>query len=289
MKLYYDRSGELRLTNPWYREQVERYLLGALHSDATTDVTTKKLIGRTQRCQAVIRAQQASVIAGLEEITWLLRHEDIVIKRRTPDGTVVKRQQIILHCVGRARSILAVERTIVNTVQRLSGVATATAAIVQRVGKKPLICATRKTAWGALDKRAVQLGGGYTHRLGLFDGVLVKDNHLALTDHDTLKRSHWGKQLLQLEVASFAELKRAVVHYPQFTILLLDNFSVERLRLAARWLEKQRLRRRYILEASGGINLNNVQAYAKTGVDALSIGWLTHSAPALDLSLECIP
>ncbi|MBI4407014.1 MAG: hypothetical protein HY565_00755 [Candidatus Kerfeldbacteria bacterium] len=272
---YYDHSTSLHLRNPWYREQVERYVLAAMRSDAASDLTSKKIIPRQHRSQAMIRQNEPGVLAGLEEVDWLLREHNITRKK--------------LKLVGRSRDLLAVERTLLNTLQRLSGIATATQRLVRKVGKYPLIAATRKTQWGALDKRAVALGGGYTHRLGLFDGILVKDNHLALADHDTLRRVRWGKQLAALEISSISELKRAVIHYPQFQILLLDNFSPEKVKTIVRWLTEQKLRKKYILEASGGITPLTIVQYAKTGVDVLSIGYLTHSSPALDLSLDILP
>jgi nicotinate-nucleotide pyrophosphorylase (carboxylating) len=191
--------------------------------------------------------------------------------------------------VGSARTILAVERSALNALQRLSGIATYTHRTIVAVDKRVVIAATRKTAWGGLDKRAVAHGGGLTHRLHLGDSVMVKDNHLVLLEHDTLQRARFGRLHASLEVASLAALKRAVIHYPQFTILLLDNFSPERLRLAMHWLDQQKLRRRYIVEASGGISPDNLSQYAKTGVDILSLGALTHSAAALDLSLDIMP
>lgn len=286
---YYDRSSELHLRNPWYREQVERYVIGLWRSDAVTDRTSRKLIPRQQRCRAVIRTKQAGVIAGLDEVGLLLRQEGITVQWLKHDGVTVKRNQIIGRLSGNARSILRIERTLLNVIQRLSGIATTTAQCVVKIGKRPILAATRKTQWGALDKRAVAWGGGYTHRLGLFDGVMVKDNHLALLDHTALTRVRWGQELVSLEIATLTELKRAVIHYPQFRILLLDNFSPARLRLMVQWLEQQRLRKRYILEASGGITPDNISTYAKTDIDVLSLGALTHSVQALDISLDCLP
>lgn len=275
LRSYYDRSSELTLRNAWYREQVERYVLAAARSDAANDLTSKKIIPRQQRSQAVIQQQQIGQLAGLEEVDLLLREYQITRKK--------------MRLFGRARDLLIIERTMLNTLQRLSGIATLTRQLVRKIGRYPLIAATRKTQWGALDKRAVALGGGYTHRLGLFDGVLVKDNHLALADHATLQRVRWGKQPAALEVSSVSQLKRAVIHYPQFQILLLDNFSSEKVTSIVRWLIQQKLRKKYILEASGGIRPENILSYARTGVDVLSLGYLTHSAPALDISLDIIP
>ncbi len=286
---YYDHSRELHLRNPWYLEQVGRFLLGNLRSDAASDLSSKKLISRARRCRAVIRTKQAGVIAGIDEVTWLLRHEGITVRQTVADGAVVPAGKIVLKLSGNARTLLAVERTVVNAMQRLSGIATITKRAVNLTGKSVAVAATRKTIWGALDKRAVALGGGLTHRLHLGDGIMVKDNHVALCPYETLQKMRLHTKLASLEISSLTELKRAVIHYPQFHILLLDNFSIERLRLAVRWLEAQKLRRRYVLETSGGIKLANIARYAKTGIDVVSLGELTHSAPALDLSLDIIP
>lgn len=275
LRQYYDRSAELHLRNPWYREQVQRYVIDACASDTSSDITTKKIVAKKLRCQAIIQPKHPGCIVGLEEIDLLLRDYDIVRKK--------------MRLFGKARNLLQIERTMLNTLQRLSGIATLTRQLVSKVGRYPLIAATRKTQWGALDKRAVASGGGYTNRLGLFDGVLVKDNHLALTDHTTLQRVHWGKQPAALEVSSVSQLKRAVIYYPQFQILLLDNFSSEKVKSIVRWLVQQKLRKKYILEASGGITPENILPYARSGVDVLSLGYLTHSAPALDISLDIIP
>lgn len=289
VRRYYDHSSALTLRRPWYREQVERYLLKAFWSDAASDITSKKLIARRQFCQATIRAHQAGILAGSDETLWLLRRQHIAVKPLLNDGASLKSGRVIMKLAGRARAVLALERTALNTLQRLSGIATATQTVVKQLPKEVAVAATRKTLWGALDKRAVSIGGGYSHRLGLFDGVLVKDNHLALVQHDRLRQVRWPQAVMALEVGSLLELKKAALHYPQFTSLLLDNFSPDRLRLAIHWLVKQHVRQRYVLEASGGITLDNCLAYGHTGVDVLSIGALTHSAPALNISLDITP
>lgn len=286
---YYDRAEALTLNSPWYREQVERYILGFYRSDAQTDIVSRKLIGRTQTAQGVIVAKQAGVIAGLTEIAWLCKREDLQIQLKVSDGKAVKAGTILLKLRGNARKILQVERTVLNTLQHLSGIATRTAQYRRLMKPGVALAATRKTLWGGLDKKAVALGGGFTHRLHLGDGVMIKDNHLALIDHAVLQKAQWGKQLCELEVSSLAQLKRAAVHYPQFRVIMLDNFTPDKIRLAIRWLEEQHIRKNYILEASGGIQISNLKSFSQTGVDVISMGALTHSAPALDISLDIIP
>lgn len=290
LQKHYNQLQALTLGNVWYREQVKRYILDAVHSDAHDDVTAKHLIKRSTQCVGKIVCKQAGVMAGLQEITWVSKKLGLAIKPKVADGATIKSKQVLALLKGPARNMLAAERTLLNTLQHLSGVATLTHAVVQQVGRRPIVCATRKTLWGALDKRAVALGGGYTHRLGLFDGVMVKDNHQALVSIKNLMTVHWPLSISTcIEIASLTQLKQCVIHYPHYKTLLLDNFTPVQLKQAVRWLTKIKQRQHYMLEASGGITPLNVMQFAKTGVDAVSLGALTHSAPALDISLDIIP
>jgi len=290
LRQHYDQSHLLTLDHAWYREQVKRYVLDAIYSDASTDLTAKRLLKRSTQCIGQIICKQTGVVAGLQEITWVAQKLGLSIKTKVVDGNKIKPKQVIAVLKGSARTMLGAERTLLNTMQHLSGVATVTQQLVQQVGKKPIVCATRKTLLGALDKRAVAVGGGYTHRLGLFDGVMVKDNHQALVNIKLLKQTSWPKTVsTTIEISSFTQLKQCLVHYPFYQVLLLDNFTPVQLKQAVRWLLKIKQRQNFILEASGGITPQNIEQFAKTGVDAMSLGYLTHSAPALDISLDIIP
>src|SRR5207302_1867003 len=192
-----------------------------------------------------------------------------------------------------ARVILSCERVILNFLQRMSGIATLTRKFVDAVsGTKARILDTRKTVAGlrVIDKYAVRCGGGQNHRLDLSDGVLIKHNHIALTGGikaalDKAHRNRRGEQVIEIEVRTLAELDEALEHGAE--AVLLDNMAVEDVRKAAErcaWHD-----RRIPLECSGGINLENVRAYAEAGVDFISVGALTHSAPAVDMSLRIAP
>jgi nicotinate-nucleotide pyrophosphorylase (carboxylating) len=187
--------------------------------------------------------------------------------------------------------LLAAERTALNFLQRMSGVATLTHQYVERVrGTKARILDTRKTipTWRLLDKYACRIGGAENHRLGLYDMVLIKDNHIAAAGsiEAALRavQQHWNEQriLIELEVQSFDQLEQAL-HISGFHRIMLDNFSIDDLRRAVNMIDG-----RYQTEASGGVRLETVRAIAETGVDFISVGAITHSAPALDIAMDIV-
>lgn len=252
------------------------------------DVTTDTLIPSDARATAHISAKQPLVLAGLDVARKVFESLDSSVgwKPKKKDGEVLKSGEGIAAVEGNTRAVLKGERVALNFLQRLSGIATLTRQFVEKVeGTKAKILDTRKTTPGlrALEKYAVQMGGGNNHRLGLFDRYLIKDNHIAAAGsiskaiEAVLTQKKEGL-LMEVEAKNFEELKEAL-KYP-IDIILLDNFSVTQVKEALT-LKKGKVR----FEASGGITLNNVLDYAKTGVDFISIGALTHSAPAVDISL----
>jgi nicotinate-nucleotide pyrophosphorylase (carboxylating) len=192
-----------------------------------------------------------------------------------------------------ARVLLSCERVILNLMQRLSGIATLTRKFVDAVsGTKARILDTRKTAPGLrmLDKYAVRCGGGQNHRLDLSDGVLIKNNHIALAGGivpalERAVRNRRGEQIIEIEVRTLEELNQALEHGAE--AILLDNMSVDNVKLAV--ARCSTVGRSIPLEVSGGVNLENVRGYADTGVNFISVGALTHSAPAVDLSMRITP
>jgi nicotinate-nucleotide pyrophosphorylase (carboxylating) len=211
------------------------------------------------------------------------------------DGGRLKPEKTIAEVQGNMRSLLAMERTALNFLQRLSGIATLTAKFVEAVaGTKAVILDTRKTTpgWRALEKYAVRCGGGTNHRIGLYDAVLIKDNHLAWLAEggDPIGRAVGaaragapkGTKFIEVEVDTLEQLDRALEVGPD--IILVDNLGPEKLAEAVR--RRNERAPRILLEASGGVNLSTVRALAETGVDRISVGALTHSAPALDIGLD---
>ena len=261
------------------------------------DVTTLATVPAGAVARATLRAREPMVVAGLDFAETAFREaarsraSSLRIQRRARDGQSVERGAILLKLAGPARALLTAERVALNFVQRLSGVATLTARFVAAVrGTKALILDTRKTTpgWRRFEKYAVRCGGATNHRFGLFDLVLIKDNHLAALRHAppnaiaaAVRRARAAAPRLQIEVEADTLEQVAQAADAGADIILLDNMQLARLRQAVRLV-----RHRARTEASGGVNLATVRAIARTGVDFISVGALTHSAPAVDIGLD---
>jgi len=256
------------------------------------DVTTRATIPADRMARGVMLAKTAGVVSGLEVAEVVFRKVDptIVFKPLVADGTLVQPRDPIAEITGPARGILIGERTALNLLQRLSGVATMTARFVAAVeGTQARIIDTRKTTPGMrwLEKAAVRHGGGQNHRFGLSDGVLIKDNHLAavggphpVADAVRLARESAPHGLkIEVEVTDLDQLREAIG--ARADIIMLDNMGLEEMAEAVRITDG-----RALLEASGGVNLDTVRAIAETGVDLISVGALTHSAGSMDISLD---
>jgi len=255
------------------------------------DVTTDALIDPDAQGRWALRARESGIVAGLDAATlagWMI-DSDIQFTVLAPDGARIHAGEAIMNIEGAARSVLMAERTMLNFIGRLSGIATLTAAFVEAVsGMGVIIASTRKTTPGlrALEKRAVRLGGGGAHRYGLDDAMLIKDNHIAAAGSiaramERAREAAAHLTCIEIEVDSLDQLKKALPHAP--SAILLDNFSLADLKAAVKLAKGQTL-----LEASGGISIENVFAVAETGIDVISIGALTHSARALNVGLDAL-
>jgi len=288
----------------WTGRRITALLENALKEDcATQDATSQACIDPAQRASATILAKQDCILSGLGCIQPILEiyahldgkvtsHPDVRSSPEIFDGVRLRKGQSIAVIRHNARIILACERLILNIMQRMTGIATATRHYVDAVaGTKVKILDTRKTAPGLrmLDKWAVRCGGGINHRLDLSDGILIKNNHVALAGGavPALERALHNRRsgLVEIEVRSLEEFDQAMQHGAE--AILLDNMTPEQVREAVQRME--RLGRKVPLEASGGINLSNIRAYAEAGVDFISVGALTHSVPAADLSMRLQP
>lgn len=289
----------------WTSRRVTAILEAALLEDrATSDATTYACIDVNQRASATILAKQDCVLAGLGCIARVLdvfatldgtvtSHPEVTCNSEVFDGVRLRSGQSIAVIVHNARVILSCERVILNIMQRMSGIATLTRRYVDAVaGTKATILDTRKTAPGmrVLDKWAVRCGGGTNHRLDLSDGVLIKNNHIALDGGvvpalQRALRNRRGAQVVEIEVRSLDELKLALEHGAE--AILLDNMTPSQIHQAVELVSG--MERQIPLEASGGITLENVRAYAEAGVNFISIGALTHSVHAVDLSMRIQP
>jgi nicotinate-nucleotide pyrophosphorylase (carboxylating) len=285
--------------------RITAILENALQEDrATSDATSYACIDPKQLAAGTILAKQDCILSGLGAVSRILdvyamldgavvSNHEVTSHPEIFDGVRLHKGQSIAVIRHNARVLLSCERVILNLLQRLSGVATLTRKFVDAVaGTKAKILDTRKTAPGlrALDKYAVRCGGGQNHRLDLSDGILIKNNHIALAGsiQTALERAHRnrrGTQIIEIEVRNLDELEEALTCGAE--AILLDNMSVEMTRAAVE--RCSRSERRIPLESSGGINLENVRAYAETGVNFISVGALTHSAPAVDMSLRIVP
>ena len=289
----------------WTSRRVTAILEAALQEDrATSDATTYACIDVNQRASATILAKQDCVVAGIGSIGRVLdvfatldgtvaSNYEVTHNSEVFDGVRLRSGQSIAVVVHNARAILSCERVILNIMQRMSGIATLTRRYVDAVaGTQATILDTRKTAPGlrVLDKWAVRCGGGTNHRLDLSDGVLIKNNHIALAGGavpalERALRNRRGSQTIEIEVRSLDEFKLVLEHGAE--AVLLDNMTPAQVREAVEIAAG--LGRPLPLEASGGITLENVREYAEAGVNFISVGALTHSVHAVDLSMRIAP
>jgi nicotinate-nucleotide pyrophosphorylase (carboxylating) len=260
------------------------------------DLTSQAMIPAELQGQAAFTARSPGVLAGLDTVRLVCAGVDsrIVCNSLLVDGTILKANTRLAVLRGPVRAILAVERTALNFLQHLSGIATATRRYVEAVAGLPVrILDTRKTTPGyrPLEKYAVRCGGGHNHRMGLYDGILIKDNHLASLGPDpevittilrTIRFQVGAGVSIEIEVDSLEQVERALNGKPN--IILLDNMPLDQLREAVR--QRNEAAPDVQLEASGGVNLGTVRSIAETGVDRISVGALTHSAAALDIALD---
>src|SRR6266581_939604 len=249
------------------------------------DITTDALVDPAAKATGTVICKERAVIAGLSESIILLKLVGCEGKSKVRDGQEVRSGIIILEASGSGNALLKVERLLLNLLSHMSGVATATAELVsiaKKNGRSTRIACTRKTLPGLryFEKRAVELGGGDTHRLRLDDAVLIKDNHLELAGSIT-ESVRKAKTKVSFTKKIEVEAARAGAD-----IILLDNMTPEDVQKSINLLKAKRLREQVIVEASGGITRENIASYAKSGVDVVSVGTITHSARAIDMSME---
>jgi nicotinate-nucleotide pyrophosphorylase (carboxylating) len=269
------------------------------------DLTVAALEIQNKRTSAVVLARESGVAAGCAEFAFFAEPHGISIALEKSDGDSFQSGDTLLRLEGDQNKLLSLERVALNLLQRLCGIATLTRCLHERVTSRcpsTRIVGTRKTVWGLLDKRAVHLGQGGTHRLGLGDAILIKNNHLALfsrREEDAVPQAlarAWNHRaeaaFIEIEVRGEGAALRAAdcfrklqkesgERYP--CLLMLDNFEPREISSTLDSLRRERLWDYVLIEASGGINQKNIESYADTGVDAISIGELTHSVQALDL------
>jgi nicotinate-nucleotide pyrophosphorylase (carboxylating) len=281
---------------------LERLLRAARAEDLADvgDVTTRSMTGMDRPAEGVVTAREAGVVAGLAVVPALIRAFETALQFEPAahDGDECRARQVLGRLGGPLAEVLVVERTLLNILSRLSGIATLTRRFVEAAAPaKAAICETRKTTPGMrhLEKYAVRCGGGTVHRLGLYDAVLYKDNHLAhilpeeidrvLERSIRAARAGGALRFVEVEVDTLEQLERVLaIEHGLLDMVLLDNMSIEELHKAVALRDAEAPD--VLLEASGGVTLENVRSIAEAGVDRISIGALTHAARSLDIALD---
>lgn len=260
------------------------------------DVTAGAIIPSGLTVKAIVVAKEAGIIAGIEESVILSECLGLTVKPQVADGEEIKSKQVLMKISGDAQTILCVERTLLNLLSRMSGIATTTRSLTQKLKQadsKARIAATRKSAPGLLyfDKKAVIIGNGDPHRLHLDDMVLIKDNHIAIVGsaEEAVKKAKASvsfSKKIEVEVTKATDAVK--VAEAGADIIMLDNFSPKQVKETVDLLKRAGFFGKVLLEVSGGINSENLLEYAASQVDIISLGELTHSVKALDISLEII-
>jgi len=253
------------------------------------DITTDNLIDPQLKGKGIIIAKESLVVAGLNVAKRVFQYLDseVIFRSEYNDGDVVKKGDTLANVNGRLRALLSGERTALNFLQHLSGISTLVRSYVIELSDKNIrLVDTRKTTpgWRVLEKYAVRVGGAYNHRIGLYDGVLIKDNHIAAfggikkaIDHIRTQISHLLK--IEVEVSNLDQVKEALA--ANADVIMLDNMTIKQIKEATAFIDK-----RAVVELSGGITKGDLKSLADTGVDIISVGALTHSARCVDISMQ---
>jgi len=304
VELAYQRGKDLSLSNKNYLGWLEKFFDQEYKEDiGSGDITSEVVLAKNKLGRAFLKAKQSGIVGGIEEASWFYKKHGLKVKTLAEDAKTIKKGDTILEVHGGLKDILATERIGLNVMQRTSGIATETKHLVDLLRDyKTRVAATRKTHWRYLDKKAVFLGGGLTHRFGLWDSILIKDNHLAALKNDEVKNpiekaitlaSRFVNKVgfIEIETTNQDDALRAARTFKQLKlkkpcIIMLDNVKPNEIEQIMETLESEDLYDYVLLESSGNITTENITEYAKTGVDVLSLGCLTHSAKIFDMSLE---
>lgn len=294
------RSHLLTIKEEFYQRWIDRYIIDEVRCDTEKfgDITSGLLFPKAA-AKAHIIALKPGVIAGIEEASYFYEKNDVAATAIAKDGSSVDKGSVIIELEGELQDILRTERPGLDILQRMSGIATLARELHIRTGGRVAIAATRKTQWRYMDKKAVSLGGGLTHRLALWDAILIKDNHLLeLKKHG--KKDPVGKAIalaaksekgafIEIEVATSQDAFTAAIAFSKIStdkpkIIMLDNMKASVAGSIIRSLKEKNLINDVLIEVSGGITPSNITDYSVIGADVLSLGYLTHSSQNLDMS-----
>lgn len=299
---FWDRSKELKINNKKYKNYVKNFFKDKLKQDiGNGDITTNSLIDKNKNVKASVVVREDGIIAGMEEVSLLIKK--FKVKKYKKDGDRVNNNDTILEIYGNARKILNCERTLLNILQRMSGIATLTYETKKLVKNNCFIAGTRKTLFPLFDEKALSFGGALTHRLDLGSAILIKDSHLEILD-DNIKKAiilaseNKKTKYVEIEVKNEKEALEAVetitkLKSKKLFAIMFDNMkptmiknSINKINNIINKNSRNNDKKIILFEASGGINEENIKVYSKTGVDIISLGMLTHSAKTLNISLE---
>ncbi|MBU0712451.1 carboxylating nicotinate-nucleotide diphosphorylase [bacterium] len=299
----FDAADELDLSRSSYRDTVNSFLKKMIDEDVDSgDVSLIPRQSYESALKAKIIAKSPAVIAGLDETIYFASRHDLQIQSDFKNGDLVKSGDILLRVTGKAAEILTLERSILNILQRLSGIATTTKSYVDTIaGTNTFIVGTRKTLWGLLDKHAIQCGGGLTHRLGLHDAAMLKENHLAVlrnSDNPDALRNAVTQMIsaypylrfIEIEVSNADEFRAILGYLKNITapfpfVIMFDHFEPDQIHTLINEAKSKKLYNHILFEASGNITLDTIRSFAESGVDVISVGALTHSVTSADFSL----
>jgi len=304
VEIAYQKGKELNLNNKNYLGWLETFFDKEYVDDVGAgDITSEAVLAKNKPRKAFLKAEESGIIGGIEEVSWFCKKHRLEVNVCIKDGEETLEGETILEVQGGQKDILVTERIVLNVLQRMSGVATETKRLTDLLREYPTrIAATRKTPLRYLDKKAVFLGGGLTHRFGLWDSILIKDNHLEALKSEGIKNyietaitkaSAFADKVgfIEIEATSHEEAIRAAKKFKTLRlktpcVVMLDNMTPTAIEGVIETLRKDDLYDDVLLEASGEITPENIREYARTGIDVVSLGYLTHSTRVLDMSLE---
>ncbi|MBS3097184.1 carboxylating nicotinate-nucleotide diphosphorylase [Candidatus Woesearchaeota archaeon] len=303
----FQRGNLLTVKNKLYKSWIDKFIIDEMKGDIGLkgDITSNNILKNGKNIKAVIYSRSNGILAGMEEVSLLLKEFKIRIKQLKKDGSKIKKGSKLILLEGNGKNILKLERAILDVLSRMSGIATLTNSLLKKIKNKVPIASTRKIEWRYLDKKAVYVGGGLTHRLALWESILIKDNHLAALRREKVKdvvgtaleRAWKNKKksiFIETETANEKQAIRAAEKFRELKIksndmpclVMLDNMNPKKIKRIVKKLKAKKLFNYVLIEASGGINPINIKEYAKTGVDVLSLGYLTTSLHSLNIKLK---
>ena len=294
--------------NKFYRDWINKFIVGETKGDiGSGDITSDSVLENGEKIRAMIYSRSDGIVAGIEEVSLLLKDSKIKIKQLKKDGRKIKKGSKIFLLEGNEKNILKLERSVLDILSRISGIATLTNNLIKKIKNKVAVAPTRKTHWRYLDKKAVYIGGGLTHRLALWESILIKDNHLSALKIEKVKdivgtalERAWKNRnkgnFIEIEIANENQAIRAAEKFKELKtngndipcLIMLDNIKPGSIKKVIKELKRKNLFQEVLIEASGGITPGNIAKYAKTGVDVVSLGYLTTSSSSLNIKLKVI-